>query len=207
MSNIDNVITAIFNPPRNLGGIAVQCTLDESHYDELVITDHPVEQGAAISDHAYKRPVEVVIRAGWSNSGIPSVITNLIEVAALFTPLSEGTEFGANTSPFNYADQVYQQLLTLQATREPFTIVTGKRTYGNMLFKSLHVTTDEKTENALFCTAVCKQVILVSTNVINFPDATALLNPQQNSAVVNTGTQTLRPGTNYNAAAGGEALA
>lgn len=194
MSILDNFVTAIFNPPRSIGSIAIQCTIEERHYDELTITDHPVEQGAMITDHAFKRPAEVAIRAGWSNSGIQSVITDLSEVASLFDPLNAGLEFGFNTSPFNYADQVYQQLLTLQNGRQPFQIITGKRIYQNMLIRSLAVTTDEKSEHSLFCTAVCREVIIVQTQSVSFTPMENQADPQKTAQTQNNGVQALTPG-------------
>jgi hypothetical protein len=195
MSLLDTVIPAIFNPARSIGPIAIQCTLEESHFDELVITQHPVEQGAAISDHAYKQPAEVIVRAGWSNSGLQSVITDLVEAVSLFT--TGALDFGGTTAPFNYASQVYQQLLTLQASRVPFSIITGKRTYSNMLIRSLHVTTDQRTEHALMCTAVCRQVLTATTQIATFPSAANMSSPQNNAAVTNQGAQSLLPGTLY----------
>jgi hypothetical protein len=50
------------------GVIVAQITESERHVDELRITDHPVESGAPITDHAFKMPVEVTIRCSWSNS-------------------------------------------------------------------------------------------------------------------------------------------
>lgn len=41
---------------RSLGGIIPNITIEENHEDTLEITSHPVQQGAAISDHAYKNP-------------------------------------------------------------------------------------------------------------------------------------------------------
>lgn len=192
MSVLDNVITAIFNPPRRIGAIAIQCAIEESHYDELTITDHPVEQGAEISDHAFKRPAEVVIRAGWSNSGIQSIITELSQAAALLSDAA--LSFSGTTSPFNYAGEVYQQLLTLQASREPFQIITGKRSYSNMLIRGLSVTTDEKSEHALFCTAICRQVIIAQTQATAFTPIANLLSPERNAQTENAGVKQLTTG-------------
>jgi hypothetical protein len=193
MSILDNVITAIFSPPRKIGAIAIQCAIEESHYDELVITDHPVEQGAEISDHAFKRPAEVVIRAGWSNSGIRSIITELSQAASLLS--NAALNFSGSTSPFNYADEVYQQLLTLQASRQPFQIITGKRSYSNMLIRALSVNTDEKTAHSLICTAVCRQVIITQTQAVTFTPMENLASPQKTAQTENAGVKQLTTGS------------
>lgn len=53
---------------RSIGSIVANITVRERHVDELQITDHPIEQGANISDHAFKRPEEVTIECSWTNS-------------------------------------------------------------------------------------------------------------------------------------------
>lgn len=49
-----DIITAIFRPHGNIGPITTHVTIEENHVDDLVITKHPVEQGATITDHAFK---------------------------------------------------------------------------------------------------------------------------------------------------------
>lgn len=53
---------------RSIGKIIAQVTVEEKHHDELEVTQHPVEQGANIADHAFKRPNELTLRVAWSNS-------------------------------------------------------------------------------------------------------------------------------------------
>lgn len=129
-------------PYRVLGLIVPDCTIDERHSDRMVVTEHPVEQGAAISDHAYKLPEEVVLRYGWSDS-------------------TGGYE--------NYSVFAYEQLLALQNKREPFDIYTGKRLYQSMLITSIDVTTDAANEHATIATIVCRRVIIVATSITNVP--------------------------------------
>ena len=104
MSFLDNLELAIFSPQRIIGSIVAQVTIEEEHHDKLIITNHPVEQGAMISDHAYKMPAMLTIRAGWSNSGLQSAISNL---TSLFNSVAANT----NDLSLNYAQTVYNQLL------------------------------------------------------------------------------------------------
>src|SRR4051812_9475260 len=60
--------SVIIKPKRAIGPFVAHVTIRERHVDELDIVDHPVEQGAQISDHAFKRPPEVTIECAWSNS-------------------------------------------------------------------------------------------------------------------------------------------
>ena len=122
-------------PLRSLGGLSFDVVVSEEHEDTLTIAKHPVEQGANISDHAYRNPCKVVIRGASSEStyGLPV------------------------WDPYNAT--LYNALLALQNAREPFDIVTGKRKYGNMLLEKLTVTTTPDSEHALMVTAECREVI------------------------------------------------
>lgn len=128
--------TAIYSVQRQLGGIFPDVVTEELHNDELMITEQPVEIGAPITDHAWMLPYKVLISGGFSNS----------------TAGSEG-----------WVQAAYQELLALQASKQPFNISTGKRYYTNMLLRSLTVITNEEAEFALMFRAQCQQIILVST--------------------------------------------
>ena len=117
----------LIQPRRSIGEIFPDVVIKESHEDGLEITEHPVEQGAAVNDHAYKKPETVTIRAGVSDSN------------------SAGND--------KAAQEYYDKLLDLQKRREPFDIVTRRRLHKNMLLESISVVTDANTENALIFTA------------------------------------------------------
>jgi hypothetical protein len=166
------IVSAFFSPKRSITSSVVSfqayVTLDEHHHDEMVITDHPVEQGASISDHAYKKPAEVTMTLAWSNSSLSS-ITSL--------------QFGS------YNQFVYKSLLTLQASRTPFDLSTGKRRYQNMLIQALDTTTDAKTENSLIVTLHCRELIIVQTTTTQLQPAANMSSPQKTAATTNAGTK------------------
>lgn len=167
-----DLVSAIFMPKRSinssLGTFSAYVTLEEQHSDELVITDHPVEQGAQISDHAYKKPAELTITIGWTNSSRASV-TSL--------------QFG------NYSSYAYDRLLQLQKLRELVNISTGKRKYLNMLIRSISVTTDARTENALIATLNCREIIVVQTSTTQLVPAENQAMPQKTGQSTNAGTK------------------
>lgn len=175
---------------RSIAGIIPDVTIEESHRDELTVTEHPVEQGAQISDHAFKNPAEVICRYGWSNSsGSAGFAATLIPGGLGALPgvsnLAQGGVSGPDVA------EVYQTLLTLQESRQPFDLVTGKRVYNNMLIRSLQLHTDASTENALMVTAVMREVIIVQTQTVLLkadkqasPQDTAPVSPQGTKAPV-----------------------
>jgi hypothetical protein len=158
--------TALFRQGRSIAGIIPNVVVEESHSDELTVTDHPVEQGASVSDHAFKQPAQVSVRYQFGESSL-----NLIGAGA-----------GDPAS-------VYSLLLKIQASRVPFDLLTGKRAYQNMLIKTLSVTTDPATENILAVSASLREVIIVQTSVTSLQPADAQANPEQTAAPSNTGTK------------------
>lgn len=188
------------SPKRYIGGLTAMATLEETHTDELQITEHPIEQGANINDHAYKRPAEVVIRCGWSDSSFAGLIAGVRDaVGAIrtgifnkedFAPslmeLRDGSTFGSD-----YVSGVYNRLLALQESRVLFDVATGKRLYPNMLMRSLTMTTDGNSEFALMCTVVCRQVIIVQTQATTLPPREDQAIPQATGSILELGTRQL----------------
>lgn len=123
--------TLLIRPKRKIDSIAVQVVVSEQTTDTLTVTKQPVQQGASITDHAYMEP----------------------------TVFAHSIYFQDNLS--TSLSKIYQQLLALQASAEPFDIVTPKRIYKSMLMTTLSQTTDKLTENCLAIHASYQQVILV----------------------------------------------
>lgn len=157
--------------------IIPDCVIEETGRDDLQITEHPVEQGSVISDHAYKRPNEVTLRWAWTNSG---KLASTIKTALGTLGSPAGFQLPTFSQAFGEGNvsEVYQSLVGLQNTRTPFTLMTGKRQYIDMLLASLSVTTNNTSEYSLMVVAVCRQVIIVSTEV-----QTAASNAGNNSTV------------------------
>jgi hypothetical protein len=175
------------NVPQQRGGYPIRdiiphVTIREAHEDALVITHHPVEQGAAISDHAYKHPATVVIEAGWSNSRQANEYGDSALLNVVTAMIPKG--FGGGGS---YLHDMYDTLLRLQANRQLVNIVTGKRTYASMLLERLRTVTDEHSERILLVSMEFRQVIIVRTQVITVPPASQQAQPELTSPTVNRG--------------------
>lgn len=193
--------------------IVAQATIRETHIDELEVTDHPVQQGASISDHAFKLPAEVTIEIGWSGS--PSESNGLIN-SALATAAANSPTINAINNVYQQAQAaistisgiqsmingnaitpqqdtlnwMYSRLLQLQSARALFDIYTGRRVYNSMVCKSLAVETDYKTSEALFVKMVCKQVILVNVQTVILP-VSQQKTPQDTASQADSGTKQL----------------
>ncbi|PHM33332.1 phage baseplate protein [Xenorhabdus innexi] len=146
-----DILSVLFSQgTRKIGMIVPSVVISEKHQDSTEITEHPVQRGAAISDHAYDRPSEVTMELGFAGGG------------SLIDFLDLGTGFSFGKSP----KAVYQQLLALKASKEPFNVTTGKRQYKNMLIRAIEVTTDKASENVLMVTLTLREVIIVDTATV-----------------------------------------
>ncbi len=85
---------------RMIGGIIPDVVTEELHRDDLISTLHPVETGTPITDHAFLMPQTVDMRCEWSDA----------------------SESGAP----GYVIVVYEQLLSLQQSRQPFDLVADR---------------------------------------------------------------------------------
>ncbi len=175
---VDILSTLFHQQSRKIGMIVPSVVISEKHTDMLEITEHPVEVGAAVADHAYKKPSEVVMEVGFAGGGA------LLDFASNLTATSL-----LGLSP----QQTYQEILDLQESRIPFDVVTGKRLYSNMLIRALEVTTDKTTENVLSAVLTLREVLISRTQQITVADKTNMKEGASTSAVQNSGNKTTKP--------------
>ncbi len=169
---IENVAEALVSilvrVPRGIQGpnafIIPDAAVEETSRNDLQITEHPVELGSTISDHAFMKPREVTLRWSWSNSGL----------------------YGGYETAMQ---DIYQMLATIQTQRQPLNIFTGKAAYQSMLIASLGVTTNEGSEYAVQAIMVCREVIIVTTQTLQ-PGQAAQAVPQSTSVITNQGNVT-----------------
>jgi hypothetical protein len=173
-----------------VNSLTPQVTVEERGMDRLRITDQPVEKGAAISDHAYKMPAELIIRGGFSFAyGTPpgNIVPTITDSSLLST--------------------LYQTLLALQDNRSLCNVQTGKRLYQNMLLELLVVETDQRSENVLEFEATFRQLLIAETQTVGVPSQPSVMKtPQLNQAPVNVGTTQLQPGSAINVGAANSVL-
>lgn len=153
-----------FMPQRALAAFTAYVTLEESGTDELEITQHPVQTGAAITDHAFVKPASLTMNIAFSVST---------------GPLAE----------------TYSNLLALQSSRLPFVVITGKRSYKNMLITRLSCMTDVQTENILSVSLSMQEIIIVNieTATVVVADRTKQANPGKTGVTEQRGAQQVEP--------------
>lgn len=107
----------------------------EKHIDSSMITSHPIQSGATISDHVFDNSAELTVEMVFSSGG------SLIDVFDTTESLNLGI---GKTS-----QEIYQEILELKALKELLTVSTGKRLYENMLMRTVTVETDQESEYIL----------------------------------------------------------
>lgn len=175
---MDILSTLFQQQSRRIGLIVPSVVVSEKHNDTLEITEHHVETGAPVSDHAYKRPSEVVMEVGFAGGGS---LLDFIDTSSL------GLTLGLSPK------ETYQQILDLQSSRIPFDVVTGKRLYSNMLIRAIEVTTDRTSENVLMAVLTLREVIITQTQQIAVADKADMKEGANTSAVINSGTKAAKP--------------
>lgn len=140
---------------RSIGELTFDAVFSEQHDNTLEVTDNPVESGVVITDHAFMLPTKVVIQAGVSDLLLRELPSDKY------------------ASSISRSRRAYELLLELQKRAEPFDVVTGLKVYKNMLCLNLRAEQDKDTAYILGFTAELREVIIVSTQVVKYPQRRA----------------------------------
>ena len=138
----------------NIGGFFFDAFLKIDHTSKLKITDHPVEEGANISDHAYVEPQSLTMEIGMSE-----VCTSLVN--------------GQFEQKYSRSASAFDTLKTLQEQRIHLTVHTRLKTYENMLIETITVPDDYTTLYGLRATIGLREIIIVKTNTVTMPNRTS----------------------------------
>lgn len=175
---MDILSTLFSQPSRKIGLLVPDVVMSEKHQDQLDITEHPVEIGAEIADHAYKRPAELTMEVGFAGGGS---LLDLWDTAKI------GLSLGLSPR------ETYQKLRELQASRQPFDVITGKRQYSNMLIRAIEVTTDKASENVLMAVLTLRELNMTRTETATVTRQANMREGATTSGVANTGVKTTKP--------------
>jgi len=171
---------------RDIGGIILDAVISETTTSNVRVTRNPVELGADINDHAIIEPKE------YSLEGVvtDSPLFGLGVVSNLGNNLTQSGFFGSSSEDSRTRSQAaFDSLILLQESREPIDIQTGLKQYSNMLISNITVTQNKDTSRAIFFTAKLTEVIITSTEVIDFPKDSleADVTQQQGSSPIDEG--------------------
>ena len=128
----------------SMGDFYFDAVFKTEHNATMMITEHPVQTGAPIADHAYLEPEEITCEIGMTDVN------------------GDGLSV-----------QMYQQLRELMGRREPFTLVTRLHSYENMLISALSAPDDYTTMFALKAAIVFKQIRVVQVSTVQVQQTVA----------------------------------
>lgn len=148
-------------------------TFKEDHTTEVVLTKHPVQTGANVTDHAYVLPAKLVFEIGMSD-----IMDSIIGGQWDDNYMQEGV--WANDNP--RSRNAYQRLLQMQKDRFPLQVTTRLNTYQNMMIVHINAPDDYKTLYGLKCIVILEEII---TADITLPKDSARM-PVTGSTLVGT---------------------
>jgi hypothetical protein len=167
----EETFALISDPGTMIGDIVPHVVIEEIYRDQVITTDHPVEKGAAVTDHAFRRPPTLEIRCGWSNS----------------TARSSG-----------FVVQVYEQLVSLQerSRQKPIDVYTPRRHYENMVMGEVQAVRDGNTNEILACSVALRAIIIVESQTTG-GDAASQAEPASTASPADAGPVSTTPGQGY----------
>jgi hypothetical protein len=131
----------------NVAGYFFDAFFRVDHTSKLNITQHPIETGADVSDHAYMEASELIIEIGMSDTAKSMVKGQF----------SDGKSRSVTA---------YKLLKELQQQRVPLQIHTRLANYKNMLIESISAPDDYKTQYSLKVTVTFKEIMIASTKTV-----------------------------------------
>lgn len=151
--------------------IQIDATMSETHGRTSTASKFPIEDGSSIGDHFILGNHTLKLQGIISDTPIrleQALLTTAI--SAFVPPLGVvAVAAGANlvqrlfsSTPKSPSVQAYEQLLDLQAQRQPFSVVTTLKRYDKMWITNLSAPRDSATGQALVFDLELEQVILVT---------------------------------------------
>lgn len=156
------------------------CT-SQTHQFDSDISQHPVEDGADITDHIRPQVDQLSFEAIISDTplSVNSQLRGLATLAgaklgqlaggtlgSLGGALAAGALGGIVNTDKNRVKSAFEFLIDLRDKRIPFTIVTGLRVYTDMVFTSLTFPRDPNTGGKLVFSAQCQKVRIVQSQIV-----------------------------------------
>lgn len=147
------IIPTYFNTP--IGNFIFDAYFNINHESNLSITEHPVQSGANVSDHAYMEPKIVTFEIGMSD-----VMHDILGKSI--------AKFDGNSS--SRSVNAYKILRKLQENIFPIECITRLDNYSNMLIETISAPDDEKTTYGLRATVTLKELIVVNVTTVKISE-------------------------------------
>lgn len=150
-----------------IDSIELDASISEMHTGNVEVTEHPVESGFNVADHARPQAETLQIEGFISNTPIPFGGEAAVHTGT-YTDAS-GRVFEWQSKSNGYADRAaiaYSALRDLKDLGAIITVVTALRTYEDMIITALSVPRDASTGNGLRFSATLKQIRVVNAQTV-----------------------------------------
>lgn len=164
--------------------IKVDATRAEEHGMTSKATQHEIEDGSVISDHVIKKGRTLTVEGIVSDTPINLLTSAPGNIGGLVGNLTTGTKRGVITGAtskigssliskgvgkpskdaMDLFDYIYEQKI-------PIEIITGLKTYSNMIMESLSIPRRVQNVNSLDFTASFRELSIVESEVVDIPAA------------------------------------
>lgn len=156
--------------PTYIEGFEIDAVISEDRNTECEITEHPVEKGVSVSDHARLKPKVITLDVVVSDTPVGG----LAERRGVVIEGAQG--FNVDISPdadLVASDVARAWLEALQLKRQPITVSTewtrtdgskGYKAYDNMMIQSIGESITADTGDAFTCKVTLKQITFVTNN-------------------------------------------
>jgi len=165
------------SPRKSIGSLLIDAVMAETVQANNTITDHPIEGGSLVTDHAYNLPITITLEG-------------VIGQASLFG--GGGVEAARDALMAAYRD------------REPIEVVAGLDTYDRMIIESLVF--PRRGGDALRFSATLKQLTFVESRRADLADDAEAGSKDTAASATNAGRQPLEPADPDIAGAGDETV-
>jgi len=156
---------------QTIGTVQIDAKLRERHESDIKLTEFPLEDGAIATDHRIIKPKVLKIE------GIVSNAKNALEELTGHIGNSDVT--------------AYEQLVQLQESGIPFSLVSDLVVYDNMQIKDITANKDVSSANSLIFSASLQSMLIVNTQTVKLPkDKIPVPNKDRGSSTDDQGTKT-----------------
>lgn len=138
--------------------------LEVKHASKATPADHPVETGATITDHVRAELESVTLRGFVTNSLVEPMPDLMGGAVASTTQAGDGAKSFSVAGLSRRVDRVqlvFDALRALQASRQPCTIVTGRRRYETMILTDIQF--PESNRDGAEITIEAREIRIVTT--------------------------------------------
>lgn len=137
--------------------VIVEAAISETHAKTALVTRHPVEDGADVSDYVRPGILGIEMEIGFSNNPLCE------------TPDRNGVFSGSNQTRIQAAWDAMLDLIDGRPSRQLLQVQTGLKLYDNMVISSIGTNQTNRNPDSVVIRVQMEQVRIVSSSSVTVP--------------------------------------